>query len=154
MVVSETFNRFFDFLPSLDWGKFWSFLKVNRPTRPVSTLKHTSPIAWVMVSEISRSALGFVYLSEDRERLIYAAYDDDEGPFSHLTLEGYINRTPKDFLENTPPVYKDGRKRDGIVLEQNIGAVTTGVSAEDSAWVKRCFDPENKVTFKQALTLG
>ena len=154
MVVSETLNRFFDFLPSLNWGRFWSFLNVKQPTRPVSSLKHTSPIAWVMRWERSRAPTGFVYLSEDRQRLIYAKYDDDEGTPYNASFAGYIDRTPQDFLENTPPVYKDGRKRENIFLEHTIGTIKPNVSAEDCAWVKRSFDPDNKVTFSAAPTLG
>ena len=154
MVVSETLNRFFDFLPSLNLGKFWSFLNVKQPTRPVSTLNNTSRIASIVVDELSRGAIGFVYLSEDRQRLIYMTYEDQEGPFSHVYFSGYIDRTPQDFLEKTPPVYKDGRKRERVFLEHTIGTIRPNVSEEDRSWVKRCFDPDNKVTFSTAPTLG
>jgi hypothetical protein len=153
MIMAIGLNRF-DFIPSLNWGKLWSFLKVKRPTRPVSTLKRTSPIAWVMMSSIARFPMGFVFQSEDGQRLIYAEFECDEQPNSRVNIGHYIDRTPKDFLENTPPVYKDGRKREGMVLEADIGPKKADVTPEDVAWVKRCFDPDNKRTFTANPTLG
>ena len=154
MVVSETLNRFFDLLPSLNLGKFWSFLNVKQPTRPVSTLKNTSLIAWVMRSATSRFPMGFVFPTEDGQRLVYAKFEADDAIDPSIEISSYINRTPQDFLENTPPIYKDGRKRERMFLEADVGPTVANVTPEDAAWVKRCFDPDNKRTFVITPTLG
>lgn len=143
MLKSVATNRVFDFLPTFNFGKLWSFLGLTKPSRPLTAQERSRRFHWVTADGKAPvrpdDLMGHVYVTPDNKAVYWFGKSEDAGAQQAY----YLRKTPEQlFVGHESAVFDDVRENGGVI------------SAEDRKQLLCDFYGDQKGLTLLAKTLG
>lgn len=142
MLSAATLLNDFISLPRIDFGKIWSWLKVNAPARPQDSAKrfyHVSggPYEFVHPDDL----IGYVYITKDDKAIYWPGAQDDA-----RALEArYLQKNPTELRLPTDRA---------VIFDAKIGETAEPISPEHRRELLCAYYGEQKAKAFLANTLG
>ncbi|MER2520631.1 MAG: hypothetical protein ABTQ34_08085 [Bdellovibrionales bacterium] len=123
MLEAVALNRVFYFLPTIDFGKFWSFFRVTKSTRPLTAQECSNrfhDVTWDGTTPVRPDDLigGAVYVTAEGKAIHW-----DEAADKYAFEARYLKKTPAE-------LFPKGRKSHAVAFDdtREVGDI---ISAED-----------------------
>jgi len=122
MLKAVALNRVFDFLPTFDFGKLWSFFRVS-PSRPQTAKERTSRFHHVTAKGeyplLPADLMGHIYATRDNKIVYWYGSEEDAGAkkahYVPKTLEQLLNGREcaifDEIRENAGGISEEDRKQ-------------------------------------------